>query len=251
MHARGLGREQWTLARHDWARVRPVEHAQAGDRGVGERSSDDHQNDHLHKVAATVLGRQRVSHRFIVPTVVYQVKGVSPSGLRFRMRRAMLGAAVLSGLLVSCSDSAPPAGIVHHEAQVTDAPETSTTLEVPSTTAPPVTEPAPAPEPAYQSPPVTSGGPRPSSAVPAPSEGRCGGSLPPCSVMQRESGGDPQAVNETGCGGRGCYGKWQIDPDTAESVGYPRRLDLQPEAVQDAAARAILARDGCQAWSTC
>lgn len=81
--------------------------------------------------------------------------------------------------------------------------------------------------------------------------GACGGDLPPCRVMQRESGGDPTAIGYGQCGEDDCYGKWQIDPDTAESVGYPRRLDLQPEEVQDDAARAIKARDGCGAWSTC
>lgn len=48
-----------------------------------------------------------------------------------------------------------------------------------------------------------------------------------------------------------CYGKWQIHPDTAEAYGYPRRMDLQPEEVQDQAAREILAAGGCSQWSTC
>jgi hypothetical protein len=69
--------------------------------------------------------------------------------------------------------------------------------------------------------------------------GACGGSLPPCWVMMRESGGNPRAVNSTGCGGRGCFGKWQMDPRTSAGIGYALTMDQYPESAQDDAARTL------------
>jgi hypothetical protein len=72
----------------------------------------------------------------------------------------------------------------------------------------------------------------------------CGGDLPPCYVMRRESGGDIHAYNPHGCGGRGCYGKWQCDPRTCTGRGT--------EAQQDDEARALWNHGrGCQHWSAC
>lgn len=90
--------------------------------------------------------------------------------------------------------------------------------------------------------------------VPTPTpfaSGRCGGDLPPCWVMAREStgpgypnGGDPNAYNPTGCGGRGCRGKWQCDPRTCDGTGT--------EAEQDAEARRVWANGaGCSHWAAC
>lgn len=77
-----------------------------------------------------------------------------------------------------------------------------------------------------------------------PSSGRCGGDLPPCWVMMRESRGDPGAHNPTGCNGRGCYGKWQFDPRTGDGTGT--------EAEQDAEARRVWdGGRGCQHWNAC
>lgn len=81
---------------------------------------------------------------------------------------------------------------------------------------------------------------------------RCGGDLPPCWVMRRESGGDPRAVNPTGCGGRGCYGKWQFDPRTWANFSGYSRADLAPESVQDTKARQLWNHGaGCAHWSAC
>ena len=77
-----------------------------------------------------------------------------------------------------------------------------------------------------------------------PSTGRCGGDLPPCWVMQRESGGNIHAYNRTGCSGRGCRGKWQCDPRTCSGTGT--------EAEQDAEARALWnGGRGCAHWTAC
>ena len=80
----------------------------------------------------------------------------------------------------------------------------------------------------------------------------CGGDLPPCWVMMRESGGNPRAVNPHGCGGRGCYGKWQYDPNTWRNYdGYGNAAEA-PESVQDDKARQDWAGGvGCHHWSAC
>jgi len=80
--------------------------------------------------------------------------------------------------------------------------------------------------------------------VQAAGTGRCGGDLPPCWVMMRESRGNPNAVNPTGCSGRGCYGKWQCDPRSCNGRGS--------EAEQDAEARRLWdGGRGCSHWNAC
>lgn len=80
----------------------------------------------------------------------------------------------------------------------------------------------------------------------------CGGDLPPCWVLDRESGhndGNPytydvHAYNPSGCSGRGCNGKWQFDPRTGDGTGS--------EAEQDAEARRVWAGGrGCSHWAAC
>lgn len=96
---------------------------------------------------------------------------------------------------------------------------------------------------------------------PAPSEptsSLCGGDLPPCYVMQRESGGNPNAVNPTGCGGNGCYGLYQFDPRTWNAVASSMgRQDLVGNYLPSAAEQAAVARhlwaggSGCSHWAAC
>lgn len=65
--------------------------------------------------------------------------------------------------------------------------------------------------------------------------GRCGGDLPPCWIMMRESGGDPRAQNPTSS----ASGKWQmLDSTWAGYGGYAHASDA-PEEVQDAKARTM------------
>jgi hypothetical protein len=74
---------------------------------------------------------------------------------------------------------------------------------------------------------------RPRAAVSAPS-GNCGGDLPSCSIMMRESGGNIRARNASGAAG-----KWQIMPGTWNGYGgYASAADA-PEWVQDAKARSM------------
>lgn len=83
----------------------------------------------------------------------------------------------------------------------------------------------------------------------------CGGDLPPCWVLDRETGGtgDPNSYNPDGCVERdehgnvqhqGCSGKWQCSHSTCSGTGT--------EDEQDAEARALWADgDGCQHWAAC
>lgn len=62
-----------------------------------------------------------------------------------------------------------------------------------------------------------------------PGTGRCGGNLPPCCVMQRESGGSITAQNPSSS----ASGKWQFLSSTWNNyMGYPTAASA-PEWVQD------------------
>ncbi len=92
--------------------------------------------------------------------------------------------------------------------------------------------------------------PRPTASV--PSLEPCGGDLPPCWVAQKESGGSYTAYNPTGCGGRGCYGKWQFSGEWAGKLGLPEDLATATPEQQDAAARELWRNGaGCSNWGAC
>lgn len=86
-----------------------------------------------------------------------------------------------------------------------------------------------------------------------PSLAPCGGTdYPPCYVAARESGGSYSAYNPGGCGGNGCYGKWQFSGAWAGRLGLPTNLAAATPAQQDAAARALWAHGaGCSNWAAC
>ncbi len=68
-----------------------------------------------------------------------------------------------------------------------------------------------------------------SAPQPVSASGACGGNLPPCCVMMRESGGNPTVVNASS----GAAGKWQFMTSTwANYKGYPTAA-AAPEHVQD------------------
>lgn len=79
--------------------------------------------------------------------------------------------------------------------------------------------------------------------------GACGGSLPPCYVMERESGGNLTIPNSEGSG---ATGKWQFMPGTWGGYGgYASAADA-PESVQDAkAADTWNGGSGCSHWNAC
>lgn len=77
-------------------------------------------------------------------------------------------------------------------------------------------------------------------------------SLPPDWVIERESHGDYNAYNPTGCGGAGCFGRYQFSGAWAGKLGLPLDLSQATPEQQDAAARELWANGaGCQNWSAC
>lgn len=86
---------------------------------------------------------------------------------------------------------------------------------------------------------------RDAAAVPT---GRCGGGLPPCYVMERESGGNIRAENPTTT----ASGKWQFIDATWNGFGGYSHASRAPESVQDARARQVWAGGaGCANWAAC
>jgi hypothetical protein len=82
--------------------------------------------------------------------------------------------------------------------------------------------------------------------------GTCGGDLPPCYVMYRESRGDYGAYNPNGCYPYGCYGKWQFSGAWACKLGLPCDIASATPAQQDEAARQLWAGgSGCSNWGAC
>jgi len=78
--------------------------------------------------------------------------------------------------------------------------------------------------------------------------GGCGGGLPPCYVMMRESGGDITAQNPTST----ASGKWQFLDSTWGGYGGYAKARYAPESVQDDRARQLWAGGaGCSHWSAC
>jgi hypothetical protein len=85
-------------------------------------------------------------------------------------------------------------------------------------------------------------------SAPEMGSGRCGGVLPPCYVMMRESRGDIHAENPTSS----ASGKWQFLDSTWAGFGGYARASHAPESVQDAKAAQLWAGGaGCSHWSAC
>lgn len=81
---------------------------------------------------------------------------------------------------------------------------------------------------------VQTAAPRPAASA---SGHACGGDLPSCCIMMRESKGDPTAVNRSS----GAAGKWQFMPGTWAGYGGYSSAAQAPESVQDARAREVWA----------
>lgn len=78
--------------------------------------------------------------------------------------------------------------------------------------------------------------------------GLCGGDLPPCYVMRRESGGNITAQNPSST----ASGKWQFLDSTWAGYGGYAKARYAPEKTQDAKARQLWAGGrGCSHWSAC
>jgi len=78
--------------------------------------------------------------------------------------------------------------------------------------------------------------------------GRCGGDLPPCYIMMRESRGDIRAENPDSS----ASGKWQFMDGTWNGYGGYAHASDAPESVQDARAREVWAGGrGASHWACC
>lgn len=120
-------------------------------------------------------------------------------------------------------------------AELAPSPPPPPTTTTSTTTAPPTTTTTAPPAP-------------PTTAAPAPATGRCGGDLPPCWVMMRESGGNITAQNPTST----ASGKWQFINSTWAGFGGYAEAWMAPESVQDEKARILWAGGaGCGHWSAC
>lgn len=84
--------------------------------------------------------------------------------------------------------------------------------------------------------------------IATPGTGRCGGDLPPCYVMMRESGGNITAQNPRST----ASGKWQFLRSTWGGYGGYLNAKDAPESVQDERARQLWDNGrGCSHWSAC
>jgi len=88
----------------------------------------------------------------------------------------------------------------------------------------------------------------------------CGGDLPPCWVLMRESRGNPDAYNPNGCvwtdkdgaTHRGCWGPWQFGTMWAGKLGLPADLSTATTEQWNSAARALWdGGAGCSNWAAC
>lgn len=78
--------------------------------------------------------------------------------------------------------------------------------------------------------------------------GACGGRLPPCYVLERESRGSLTVINPAS----GASGKWQFIKSTWNWFGGYENAADAPESVQDAKAAEVWnGGAGCSAWSAC
>ncbi len=78
--------------------------------------------------------------------------------------------------------------------------------------------------------------------------GMCGGDLPPCYVMWRESRGDIHAQNPRST----ASGKWQFLDSTWAGFGGVRKARYADERTQDTKARLLWNHGrGCSHWNAC
>lgn len=176
------------------------------------------------------------------------------------MRRALLACS----LLAACGSNVPPPT---PKPVQTDAPgllppettTTTTTLAPVTTVAETTTTTEPPAEVESEAVPTTTvrrvtvtteyDPPSPQGQTTRQGSGECGGDLPPCTVLARESGGDLTIYNTQGSG---ASGKWQAMPGTWDGYGGYNNAADAPEAVQDAFAAELWNHGlGCAHWQAC
>jgi len=170
------------------------------------------------------------------------------------VRRHLAGLSLLAA--VGCAHAAPAMAPVTTTTPrlwalgTDDYPDSNT---IPPPTEPPTTE-APVAEPVPVTTPAHTHTTTATTEYEAPTpqgrsnRGACGGSLPPCYVLARESGGDPGAVNPDS----GAAGLWQMLRSTSQALGYDRPMNEYDVDTQNEAARRLYANGaGCSHWQAC
>jgi hypothetical protein len=129
--------------------------------------------------------------------------------------------------------------------ETTTTTSTTTTTTTTTTTVPPTTTTiAPPPPPPPEAPVQEYAGSSAGQVNGYP----CGGDLPPCWVLQRESGGSPTAQNPSSS----ASGLWQFLRGTWAGYGGYVEAWLAPPSVQNEKARLTWAGgSGCFHWSAC
>lgn len=159
------------------------------------------------------------------------------------------------GVITEAAGAAPT--VSQEITTTTEAPATTTTVDpealadfyeaVAASQTTTTTAPPPSPPTTHYHPPTTAA-PAPAPAPAQYGSGACGGDLPPCYVMMRESGGNITAQNPTST----ASGKWQFLDSTWGGYGGYAKARYAPESVQDERARQLWAGGrGCSHWSAC
>ena len=112
------------------------------------------------------------------------------------------------------------------------SPVPASPLSAPTTTLPPA--------------PATTSAPGPTTPAPGASGGDGGAGGVWLQLRECESGDDYQANT-----GNGFFGAYQFSQQTWTDLGYPGRPDLEPPAMQDAAAQKLQAESGWGQWPAC
>lgn len=168
------------------------------------------------------------------------------------MRKATIAVALLAAACTQNNSEGAEVAVAPERAvqlTSTSTPAVPVTVEVTTTTEPePTTVPAVIPPIPPRPSPTTTQYLQPATTTQVLS-GNCGGTLPPCYVMARESRGSLTVYNYEGSG---ASGKWQIMPGTWNGYsGYANAADA-PETVQDAKARLLWSNGaGCWHWDAC
>lgn len=132
-------------------------------------------------------------------------------------------------------------GLVAVVTNIVKAPAPTTTQAPPAAATPSPTTQPPTTQPPTTQPPTTQ---PPTTQPPVQTGGHAGG--PWLQLRECESGDNYRANT-----GNGFYGAYQFSASTWTDLGYPGRPDLEPPAMQDAAAMKLQAEAGWGQWPAC
>jgi peptidoglycan hydrolase CwlO-like protein len=191
----------------------------------------------------TITSEQRSNQTFLDQATKDRGDAIAAAGAeqqRLDHLQAQLDALVAADRPVPSTQGLPVNNGIVKSTQAQTAPS-STPPPAPVTTVPstPTTTPAPTPTSPPTTPPTTT----PTTTPPSTGGGSGGVWL----ELRTCESGDNYAENT----GNGYYGAYQFSAGTWTSLGYPGRPDLEPPAMQDAAAMRLQASAGWGQWPAC